>query len=306
MPGNSKFVPASELYVTDNINAAIETVTASCIALTLYDPLHHIAGLLHVVLPGRRGQKKRNPPATYFADMGVPLLIKKMIAFGAEKNNLVATIAGGAATISDAQGIQIGQKNADQVKSLLEKSRIPIIREEVGGNRIRRILMRVSTGGIHIENMDFKPQLQELPMELDDSIETIDSLQIQLENLQTNPTYSRKLLELMHADPNSIKWGEAEHLLRWRLPENIINAIAPTNSISRESDPDLSLAPYVEAGCVLAGLIGAFTTLEPNKIKIPDEILKKVRINKDIHEIIADILNLLHHEGMTDYLNLNL
>ncbi len=77
MPQNSEYVAVGEMAVSDNCNDKMVTVTATCVAVVLYDPRHQVGGMLHIVLPGSRHAYRANKSETYFADTGVYLLVKK-------------------------------------------------------------------------------------------------------------------------------------------------------------------------------------------------------------------------------------
>src|SRR5471030_2410992 len=67
----------------------------SCIGIALYDKTLKVAGLAHIMLPDST-QFKSNTNPMKFADLAIPMLIKKMEEQGCKKRNLTAKIAGGA------------------------------------------------------------------------------------------------------------------------------------------------------------------------------------------------------------------
>ncbi|MCP4350760.1 MAG: HDOD domain-containing protein [Desulfobacterales bacterium] len=150
MAFRSEIVPIGELRVSADTSAELVTVTASCVALVLYEAENHVAGMLHVVLPGRRNMPRDDDRKTYFADTGVPMLIEEMIKHGAGSEKMKASIIGGGMLLADSKGADIGRRNTEAVTGLLKKQGIPIVRKDVGGNIGRRITVSVATGRINI------------------------------------------------------------------------------------------------------------------------------------------------------------
>ncbi|MCP4108454.1 MAG: HDOD domain-containing protein [Desulfobacteraceae bacterium] len=159
MAFRSEIVPIGELRVSADTSAELVTVTASCVALVLYEAENHVAGMLHVVLPGRRNMPRDDDRKTYFADTGVPILIEEMIKHGAGPEKMKASIIGGGMLLADSKGADIGRRNTEAVTGLLKKQGIPIVRKDVGGNIGRRITVSVATGRVNIKQNRAYPQL---------------------------------------------------------------------------------------------------------------------------------------------------
>ena len=125
----------------------------SCIGISLYDRNLKIAGLAHIMLPDST-QFKSVPQPQKFADLAIPILIKKMQQKGCNKRNLTAKIAGGASmfNFSDKSMVSdIGKRNAESVKRTLEKEGIPIIAENTGGNKGRTMVVDSLDGRVTLK-----------------------------------------------------------------------------------------------------------------------------------------------------------
>ncbi len=119
----------------------------SCIAVAIHDPVSHVAGLLHFMLPESsldRSKAERNP--YMFADTGIPLLFRQAYQEGADKSRLIVNIAGGAQVMDDAGVFNIGKRNCLAVRKLLWRAGVMISSEAVGGNESRTVHLEVSTG----------------------------------------------------------------------------------------------------------------------------------------------------------------
>ena len=130
---------------------AIMTIgLGSCIGIALYDKSKKIAGLSHIMLPDSTQFKNVTNPMK-FADLAIPLLVEKMESQGSLKRNIIAKIAGGASmfNFSDKSIISdIGKRNGEAVKKALKEIDIPIIAEQIGGDKGRTMIIRASDGQV--------------------------------------------------------------------------------------------------------------------------------------------------------------
>ncbi|KAI3350305.1 chemotaxis protein CheD [Clostridium botulinum] len=125
----------------------------SCIGIALYDRRSKLAGLSHIMLPDSTQFKNVTNPMK-FADLAIPLLIKKMEAKGCLKRNLIAKIAGGASmfSFSDKSMVgDIGKRNIQAVKKSLSEEKIQIIAEDVGGNKGRTMILDALDGKVTLK-----------------------------------------------------------------------------------------------------------------------------------------------------------
>ncbi len=67
----------------------------SCVGIALRDPITKIGGLAHIMLPDST-TIRNNSNIPKFADTGIEELVKQVVRKGADRNRLVAKIAGGA------------------------------------------------------------------------------------------------------------------------------------------------------------------------------------------------------------------
>ncbi|MDK2896285.1 MAG: chemotaxis protein CheD [Candidatus Atribacteria bacterium] len=123
----------------------------SCVGLCLYDPKRKIGGLAHILLPEQiPGQT--NP--FKFADTAVPALLEEIERLGASRRNVWAKISGGAKMFSGTDSLfDIGSRNAQAVKAVLQTWGIPLLAEEVGGSRGRSIMFYIEDGRLEIKTI---------------------------------------------------------------------------------------------------------------------------------------------------------
>lgn|SRR3712207_1254252 len=155
MEGKKFKVGIADLNVAKSPDKIITVGLGSCIGIALYDRLNNIGGLLHIMLPNSTEFSKITNPLK-FADLGIPILIDKMKAKGANVRSLKAKIAGGASmfNFSDKSMIMdIGNRNIKSVKIILEEFSIPILAEDVGGNKGRTMIFQTLDGKVQIKTV---------------------------------------------------------------------------------------------------------------------------------------------------------
>lgn len=124
----------------------------SCIGIAVYDKTLKIAALAHIMLPDSTQFKNVTQPLK-FADLAIPILLEKMERGGSNRRSLVAKIAGGASmfNFSDKNMVSdIGSRNANSVRELLKREKIPLLAEDVGGNKGRTMILDSKDGTVTI------------------------------------------------------------------------------------------------------------------------------------------------------------
>ena len=124
----------------------------SCVAVALYDPEARIGGLGHMLLPNR---PEKNPlgSESKFVDAGIVQMVDELVRSGAHRENLVAKVTGGANMFETSYQTLInsmGARNARSARDTLTSLNIPILGEEVGGNRGRSVEFDLATGNMMV------------------------------------------------------------------------------------------------------------------------------------------------------------
>jgi chemotaxis protein CheD len=119
----------------------------SCIAVTIYDPVAKVGGLLHYMLPDSTidAVRARQNPFLY-ADTGVPALFQQAQQRGAEKRRLKVRVAGGAQVLNDGGFFDIGKRNYLSLKKMLWQVGVIVEQEAVGGCCYRTVRLQMEDG----------------------------------------------------------------------------------------------------------------------------------------------------------------
>lgn len=148
-------VGIADLNVVISPDRLITVGLGSCIGIAIYDKYSNIAGLAHIMLPDSTQFSNVTNPLK-FADLAIPLLIEKMIKQGANKRHMKAKIAGGASMFNfpdKKMMTDIGARNGEAVKVALGKVNIPLIAEDIGGNKGRTMILNANNGMVQIRTV---------------------------------------------------------------------------------------------------------------------------------------------------------
>ncbi len=136
----------------------LRTILGSCVGIMLFDGRKKVGSLAHIVLPWANN---RATPATVgkFADTALPAMVDQIREMGGGPR-LTAKLAGGAAMFGvGSQTNNIGLLNKQAVEALLKEMGIPIIGQDLGGEKGRRVTFNVATGEVTVEIQD-RPTIQ--------------------------------------------------------------------------------------------------------------------------------------------------
>ncbi len=125
----------------------------SCLGLMVYDPVAHVGGLLHAMLPlAKINPEKAETNPYMFVDTGVPCLFKEVYKLGGQKERMIVKAAGCGSPLGKNEMFKIGERNHTILKKLLWKNGVLLKAEEIGGSISRTVYLDISTGRITIKN----------------------------------------------------------------------------------------------------------------------------------------------------------
>jgi chemotaxis protein CheD len=165
---NLRTVPIGEIVVSnDSADILVAYGLGSCVAICLYDPVAHVGGMLHALLPtapdgsGRKGNPAP-PPSAKFVDQGTPLLIESLLKLGAMRTRLSAQLCGGAQVLSAPgfeNSLNIGERNIMAAEHALEVAGIPIRAQATGGRIGRTTRLHIADGQVTVKSLGRSEQL---------------------------------------------------------------------------------------------------------------------------------------------------
>jgi len=146
-------VNIADMKISTNPDECLITYSlGSCVALALYDPYSHIAGLIHIMLPESQIEKGDNINPYKFVDLGVPLLYKEIFKAGAKRHHVVTKVIGGSNVMDKNKYFNIGERNYTAVRKMLWRNNMIIHKEDVGGSKSRTVRVFTATGKVIVSN----------------------------------------------------------------------------------------------------------------------------------------------------------
>ncbi|MGH4141122.1 chemotaxis protein CheD [Clostridium sp.] len=148
-------VGIADLNVTFAPNRLITVGLGSCVGIAIFDKGLGIGGLAHIMLPDSL-QFNKITNEMKFADLAIPILVENMIKKGAKLKNMRAKIAGGASMFNFPDKsivMDIGNRNGIAVKNALKILSIPILSEDIGGNKGRTLIFDTTNGLLSIRTV---------------------------------------------------------------------------------------------------------------------------------------------------------
>lgn len=133
------------IYFSDK-PISISTVVGSSVSVCLFDRRQKIGGMNHFQFPEIRERERSTP---IYGNVATLTLIRMMLSNGSRESHLEAQIFGGAHNLSISH-INMGRENIRTARTILNRKKIRIISEDVGGEVGRKIIFNTSTSEIAV------------------------------------------------------------------------------------------------------------------------------------------------------------
>ncbi len=130
--------------------AVISAVVGSSVAVCIYDRMQKIGGMNLFQHP--LALEPRCATARY-GNVAVSALINMMINRGSKVKHLESQILGGGYNTEESQQ-NIGQENIQIAKKIIEKKKVRIASEDVGGEKGRKIVFNIALNEVAVVKVD--------------------------------------------------------------------------------------------------------------------------------------------------------
>ena len=137
---------------------SISTLLGSCVAVCLYDPKLHLAGMNHFLLPSRASRANDDTDVILNGDYSMEVLVNSMMGKGARKDRMVAKAFGGGNIVSSIQ-MAIGARNAEFAQEWLEREGIPLVASDFGGAWSRKVIFTPTNGDAFCRRMPINQEI---------------------------------------------------------------------------------------------------------------------------------------------------
>ena len=149
--GLTTFVHTGEVAAARS-NTLFSTILGSCVSVCLWDPITGAGGMNHFLLPD---QVSNGLSTARFGNVAVTTLLSRIDALGVPAQSLKAKIFGGASVLDNgiAPREVLGARNVELARVLLTLAGIPVVAEDVGGTRGRKLIFRTSDGAAWVRKL---------------------------------------------------------------------------------------------------------------------------------------------------------
>lgn len=151
---NERIVRISDYARGSEDDCLVTVGLGSCVAIAIVDMRARIGALAHCLLPDDTHLRDRSNAARVPGRI-VPVIVSELRENGAA-GALVAKLVGGAAmfrSLIDRPGMNVGERNIAAAREALAAARVPIVAEDVGGERGRSIRFTPGNGEVVVRTI---------------------------------------------------------------------------------------------------------------------------------------------------------
>lgn len=139
-------VKIADLEVVESPNILKTVALGSGLAVILYDRKAKVAAMAHVIFPTTPRGKKNEKPGKYVKS-AIENMISSMKKLGSSLASLEAKLVGGATMFSIIEEpVNIGRKNIETAKRILNDHGIKVVAEDTGADYGRSVQFYTDTG----------------------------------------------------------------------------------------------------------------------------------------------------------------
>ncbi len=125
----------------------IVTILGSCVGVAIVDMKAGIGGLNHYLLPNPFNDE---PDNARYGSFAIPELIRLIQSQGGSLKDMKAKVYGGARLhYKLSETLDVGQYNLKVAHEYLHKLKIPVLEQNIGGIKGRRICLDISNFEVH-------------------------------------------------------------------------------------------------------------------------------------------------------------
>lgn len=137
---------SGDWYVSTKKNEILATILGSCVSACIRDPVAHVGGMNHFLLPGDDGIDSKTSDSARYGVFAMESLINGILKSGGQRHRLEVKVFGGGNVINNSA--RIGSKNAQFIREFLQKEGFRIASEDLEGEHPRRLHYYPDTGKV--------------------------------------------------------------------------------------------------------------------------------------------------------------
>ncbi|MEJ2729198.1 MAG: chemotaxis protein CheD [Deltaproteobacteria bacterium] len=140
-------VPIGDMKIGQTPDVLATDTLGSCLCLTVYDPVLHMGGLLHAMLPlSKINTQKAALNPFMFVDTGIPELFQALSEDDPHKERWKVKAVGCGNPMGTKEVFKIGERNYRVLQEILSEEGICLAGEDVGGTISRKVALDLASG----------------------------------------------------------------------------------------------------------------------------------------------------------------
>lgn len=149
-----------EYYTTSKNDIVLSTILGSCVAVCLYDEVHQVVGINHIMISNKTQYKMDAVSVdTRYGIHAMEVLINEMIKKGASRSYMKAKVFGGGKVLIK-NNPKIAFNNIDFAVEYLKNEAISIISQDTGGNYGRKIFFFTDNYRVYLKRLEMSKTLK--------------------------------------------------------------------------------------------------------------------------------------------------
>lgn len=146
------FLQPGEFYF-GGPSTRIRTLLGSCVAITMWHPVHMIGGMCHYMLPNR--QKPGTPLDGKYADEAMALFLLEAALHHTQLEEYQVKLFGGGTMFPGySEKINIAHSNINAARMLITQHHLRLSAEDLGRNGHRYVIFDISNGHVWVRHQD--------------------------------------------------------------------------------------------------------------------------------------------------------
>jgi chemotaxis protein CheD len=153
VPADARFLLPGEVFF--GAQGRVKTLLGSCVAITLWHPVHRLGGMCHYVLPAAARSGADEPPDGRYGDAAVLALLRAAQNAGTRASEYVVGLYGGGRMFPNGVGqdlADIGRRNVEAGLKLLLMHGFVVPQVHAGGCGHRTVTLDLDTGQVSVRH----------------------------------------------------------------------------------------------------------------------------------------------------------
>lgn len=145
------FLFPGDIYIVKSSRRVV-TLLGTCVSIVLYSDLDRKSAIFHAMLPKMLSRYRyEHKIASRYVDYSFYYILNSMLRNGIKVSNINARLFGGSCQLKGCKKNHIGEQNVIIARNLLDKERIRLVSEDVGGKKARKIVFYPETGDVFMK-----------------------------------------------------------------------------------------------------------------------------------------------------------